>query len=92
MKPTTYLKLDSRNRVSLAKITKNLSTLYRAHTQGDTIILEPMKEISEDERWLFDPANKEILARLKESLEQEASFDLGSFKQHGKTRKKQNKK
>lgn len=92
MKTTTYLKLDSRNRVSLTKITKNLSSLYRAHTQGDTIILEPIKEISEDERWLFDPANKEILARIKEGLEQEASFDLGSFKEYGKTSKKPSKK
>lgn len=92
MKTTTYLKLDSRNRVSLTKITKNLSSLYRAHTEGDMIILEPMKEISEDERWLFDPANKEILERLKESLQQEASFDLGSFKKYGKASKKQSKK
>lgn len=89
---TTYLKVDSRNRVSLTKITKNLSSLYRVRTQGDTIILEPVREVSEDERWLFDPANEGVLARLKESLQQEAFFDLGSFKKHAKTRKKQSKK
>ena len=50
-----------------------------------------MKEISENERWLFDPANKEILERLKESLKQEASFDLGSFKKYDKAAKKQSK-
>jgi hypothetical protein len=81
---TTYLKLDSRNRVSLTKITKNLAALYRVHTQGDKIILEPIKEIPEEERWLFDPENKKILEHLKESLKQEASFDLGSFKKYSK--------
>ncbi len=49
-----------------------------------------MKEISEEERWLFDPANKEILERLKESLKQEVSFDLGSFKKDSKINKKSN--
>ena len=78
--------------MSLTKIAKNLSSLYRVRTEGDTIILEPMKEISEEERWLFDPANKEILEHLKESLQQEASFDLGSFKKYGKASKKQTKK
>lgn len=50
------------------------------------------KSISEDERWLLDPANKEVLARIKESLQQEASFDLGSLKQYAKTRKRKSKK
>jgi hypothetical protein len=78
----TYLKLDSRNRVALTKVTKNLSQLYRAYQQGDKIILEPIKEIPQEELWLLDPANKEILDRLKKALNQEADIDLGSFKKH----------
>lgn len=43
-----------------------------------------MKEISEEKRWLFDPANKEILERPKERFLQEVSFDLGFFKKDSK--------
>lgn len=41
----------------------------------------PLEEIEKNELWLFDLANKEILERLKKSLQQEATIDLGSFQE-----------
>lgn len=37
-----YVKLDSRNRISLSKVTKNLSTIYKAYELNGKIILEPI--------------------------------------------------
>lgn len=78
-KEEVYLKVDSRNRVVLSKLSKDLSPLYKAHIQENKIILEPVQEIPEDEAWLFLPENKEILARIKQSLCKDATIDLGSF-------------
>lgn len=50
--------------------------------KGNTIILEPVQEIPEEEAWLFEPENKEVLNRIKESLTQDATIDLGSFKKY----------
>lgn len=77
-----YLKVDARNRISLTKLTKNVPALYRAYVQDGKIILDPVREMSEEETWLFKPENKELLAHLKESLKQEATIDLGSFKKY----------
>jgi len=35
-----------------------------------------------DEEWLFLPENKKILARIKKSLKEDATIDLGSFKKY----------
>jgi len=75
-----YIKTDSRNRVSLTKISKNLSHLYKAYMRDGKIILEPVIEVPKEEAWLFAPENKEILKRIKESLKQKADIDMGSFK------------
>ena len=81
-KEPVYLKVDSRNRISLTKLSKNLSSLYKARVQEDKIILEPVQEIPEEEAWLFLPENKELLARIKKSLKEDATIDLGSFKKY----------
>ena len=81
-KEPVYLKLDLRNRISLTKLSKNLYPIYKAYIQGNKIILESVQEIPEDEAWLFLPENKEILARIKKSLREDATIDLGSFKKH----------
>lgn len=73
------VKLDTKNRVTLTKVTKKLSNLYRAYSKGDTIILEPIREISKEEEWLFDPKNKHILERVKKSIQSGGKHDLGSF-------------
>jgi len=77
-----YLTIDSRNRVSLTKLSKKLSHLYKAYIKEDTIVLEPVREIPKEDAWLFLPENKEKLAHLKKSLKQEATHDLGSFKKY----------
>ena len=81
-KETVYLKVDARNRVSLTKLSKNLSAMYKARVQENKIILEPVQEIPEDEAWLFLPKNKAILARIKKSLKEDATINLGSFKKY----------
>ena len=81
-KESVYLKVDARNRVSLTKLSKNLSSMYKARIKENKIILEPVQEVPEDEAWLFLPENKKILARLKKSLKEDATIDLGSFKKY----------
>ena len=81
-KEPIYLKLDVRNRISLTKLSKNLSLIYKARIHEIKIILEPVQEIPEDEAWLFLPENKKILARIKKSLREDATIDLGSFKKY----------
>jgi hypothetical protein len=76
-----YLRVDSRGRIPLKKLSKNeLPQLMRAHIEGEKIILEPINEellnIPAEERWLFAPENKAILAKLKKSLKQEATIPL----------------
>ena len=77
-----YLKVDSRNRISLTKLSKDIPALFKAYAQGGKIILEPIREMPAEEAWLFEPKNKELLDQLKKSLKQEASIDLGSFKKY----------
>lgn len=79
-----YVKIDARNRVTIPKgITdeKRLSHLYKIYTKDGKIILEPIHEIPERERWLFDPKNKAIVEKLKKALKQKADreIDLSSF-------------
>jgi len=81
-KEPVYLKVDSRNRISLTKLSKHVSSIYKARIQENKIILEPVQEIPENEAWLFLPENKDILARIKKSLTEDATIDLGSFKKH----------
>lgn len=81
-KESVYLKVDSRNRISLTKLSKDLSSIYKATVQANKIILEPVQEVPEDEAWLFLPENREILAHIKKSLTEEAKIDLGSFKKY----------
>jgi len=79
-----YVKLDSRNRITLTRVSKNLSAMYKMYTRGDTIVLEPVVEIPADEAWLFAPENKALLARIKKGLKEGGTIDLGSFKKHAK--------
>jgi len=47
------------------------------------IILEPIANISEEERWLFDPKNKDLVDELKQALKQKAdkTIDLSAFEE-----------
>ncbi len=75
-----YLKVDARNRVSLTKVSKHLSSMYKARLEKNKIILEPIQEIPEEEAWLFLPENKEILASIKRGLKQKAHTKWSSIK------------
>lgn len=77
-----YLKIDSRNRVSLTKLVGKISPIYKAYVKDGKIILEPVQEVPAEEAWLFLPENKHILERLKRSLKQKATINLGSFKKY----------
>ena len=87
-KEQTIVKIDSRNRVTIPKkMTGDLTQLYKIYEKNGNIILEPIQEIHEREKWLFDPKNKEIVAQLKEALRQKATIDLGDFTQYLKKKK-----
>jgi hypothetical protein len=83
-----YLKLDSRNRVSLTKFIKELSYknkgksyIYKAYEKNGNIILEPIKDMPKEVEWIFKPENKHLLEMVKKGLSQEANIkiDLSSF-------------
>ncbi len=74
------MKLDSRNRIALTKVSSNLASVYRVFVENDRIILEPIREIPKEEQWLFAPENKEKLEMLKRGLSQEGAIDWESIK------------
>lgn len=79
-KESIYLKVDSRKRITLTKLLTDLPPFYKAYVKDSKIILEPVQEVPETEAWLFLPENKEILAKIKKSLTQEATIDFASLK------------
>lgn len=84
-KEILYVKVDSRNRVTIPKGISHkkgaISHLYKIYEKDGKIILEPINEIPERERWLFDPKNKAIVDELKRALKQKADkkIDLDAF-------------
>jgi hypothetical protein len=73
----TYVKIDSRNRITIPKAMANeLSHLYKIYEKGGKIILEPIKEVPRGERWLLDPKNKAIAQELKKALKQKANITI----------------
>lgn len=75
------LTLDARKRVSLAKLLPDYEVCsFRAYTEGDKIILEPMAEIPAHELWLYK--NPQALKDVQEGLQQSKEGKLrkrGSF-------------
>src|SRR2546421_13085862 len=75
------LTLDARNRVSLAKLLPEYDvSSFRAYTEGNKIILEPMAEIPAHELWLYK--NPEALKAVQEGLQQSKEGKIrsrGSF-------------
>lgn len=81
-KETIYVKVDSRNRITIPKdIAKGLSHLYKIYEKNGKIILEPITVVPNEELWLFDSKNKSIVDELKKALKQKATqdIDLDSF-------------
>lgn len=55
----------------------------RAALSGKTLqqlFLDAVAEIPEQELWLYDPANKELVEKLKKSLKKEGIIDWDSIK------------
>ncbi len=81
--PKKYLKPDSKGRITLGSIAKNISS-YEVHFNNDgSILLEPQVEIPAKEAWLFQ--NKEALNAVKEGLQNAASGKVkkrGSFTEY----------
>lgn len=72
-----YVKIDSRNRITIPKgIIKDLAHIYKIYEKDGIIILEPVIEVPQEEKWLFDPQNKELVQRLKKALEQKADISI----------------
>ncbi len=76
------LQIDSRNRICLTKISKNLSSRFFAYEEDGKIILEPIAEIPAHEAWLFKPENRKILDEVKKGLHQKGTIKRDSFKKH----------
>ncbi len=80
------LTLDARKRISLAKLLPDYEvSSFRAYTEGDKIVLEPMAEISAHELWLYK--NPEALKALEEGLQQSKEGKVrsrGSFAKYTK--------
>lgn len=63
------LTLDARQRVSLSKLLPEYEvSSFKAYTEGDKIILEPMAEIPARELWLYK--NPDALKAVQEGLKQ----------------------
>jgi bifunctional DNA-binding transcriptional regulator/antitoxin component of YhaV-PrlF toxin-antitoxin module len=83
-KETKYVKVDSRNRITIPKqISPEKSQLYKIYEKNGKIILEPVREIPKEEAWLFDPKNKKVVDELKAALMQKADreVDLSFFEE-----------
>lgn len=77
---STIVKVDARNRISLGRAIKHLSSLYRVYEENDRIILDPIRETRD--HWIFKPENKHLLEKLERGLKQECKNDLGAFDQY----------
>ena len=75
------LTLDARKRVSLSKLLPNYEICsFKAYTEGNKIVLEPMAELSAHELWLHK--NPKTLKVVQEGLKKEGKHSLGSFAKH----------
>lgn len=72
------LTLDARKRVSLAKLLPDYDvSSFKAYTDGNKIILEPMAEIPAHELWLH--RHPKALKTVQEGLKKKGKHYLGSF-------------
>lgn len=79
IRPIKKLTLDARKRVSLSKLLPDYEiSSFKAYTDGNKIILEPMAEIPAKELWLYK--NPEALKEVKEGK----TIKRGSFAKYAK--------
>lgn len=65
---------------AMSLIKEAMKGLFELYLENNEEIPEPIREIPENEKWLFMLENKESLEKIKEGLQQEELIDLGSFK------------
>jgi bifunctional DNA-binding transcriptional regulator/antitoxin component of YhaV-PrlF toxin-antitoxin module len=83
-KEVTYVTVDSRNRITIPKkmaegFAQSLErpSIYTIQIKDNgQIILDPIQEIPESERWLFESKNKYLLDELKKALKQKAEIEI----------------
>jgi hypothetical protein len=69
--------LDARKRISLAKLLPDYEICsFRAYTEEDRIILEPMAEIPAHELWLHK--NSKALKTVQEGLKKKGKHYMGN--------------
>lgn len=68
-----HVRVDSRSRISLTKVSKNLPSSFYAYESHGKIILEPLTEVPMEEAWIFEPKNRHILEAVKEGLTQKGT-------------------
>lgn len=84
--PEIRLTLDGRNRISLSKFLTNSNvSSFKAYTEDNKIILEPMVEIPARELWLHE--NTEALKAVKEGLQQSKEGKIRKRKSYAKNAK-----
>lgn len=80
------LTLDGRKRINLAKLLPDYDvSSFKAYTEGDKIILEPMAEIPAHELWLYK--NPKALKEVQEGIKQSKEGKIrkrGSFAKYAK--------
>jgi hypothetical protein len=72
-----YVKIDSRNRITIPKgMISGVAHIYKIYEKDGNIILEPVMEVPQEEQWLFDPQNKELIQELKKALKQKVNLSI----------------
>lgn len=62
------VRVDSRNRICLTKVSTQITPQFFAYEEQGKIILEPLFEVSSEDAWFFSPQNKECLEKLKKDF------------------------
>lgn len=78
-----YLNIDSKGRICLGKLTKNIIRFKVEVDETGKIILSPEVAVPLDEVWLYENKNafKSVKSGLKEAKDGETK-DLGSFSRY----------
>ena len=78
-----HIRPDAKGRVTLGKLAKGISSFRVSKDKKNRIVLEPMVEIPERERWVHE--DPKLMKRLKKSLQQSArgeTYYLGDFSKY----------
>lgn len=67
----TILRPDSKGRLNLGELAKNVSSYRVRKEENGNLVLIPFAEIPFSEKWIFE--NPEILEKIKSKLTQESS-------------------